>query len=40
MAKEIAVKSKQVPDALALLMADPDMQAKIAEKLSTVMENL
>lgn len=37
MAKEIESKSKQVPDALALLLADPDMQAMIAEKMKEVM---
>ena len=38
MAKEIESTSKQIPDALALLLSDPDMQAMIAEKMKTMME--
>jgi hypothetical protein len=40
MVKEIEVKSKQVPDALTLLNADPDMQAKTAEKLSAIFPSI
>ena len=38
--KEIEVKSKQVPAALTLLNADPDMQAKTAEKLSVIFPSI
>jgi len=38
MAMEIESTSKQIPDALALLMSDPDMQAIITEKMKEMME--
>jgi len=37
MAKEIESTSKQVPDALALLMSNPEMQAMITQKMKEVM---
>jgi len=37
-AKEIEEKSKQVPDGISLIMADPEMQKIIAQKMRELME--